>query len=248
MHEASLHDSNSFITLTYDEEHIPLDHGLSKRDLTLFFKRLRKMLEPKKIRYFACGEYGDGETKRPHYHAIIFGYDFPDKIYLKPSKAGLPLYVSTALSKCWGQGDCNIGMVSFESASYVAQYCTKKLKGHDEDSEEYYSAYNRVDPDTGEQFIVTPEFVVMSRRPGIGKKWIDLYREETIRDDYVIVNNRPQLPPKFYDKQLDEATQNELKAARRLHAIRRNQDNSLVRLQQREKVVKYRNNQFKRDL
>ena len=72
LHELSDYEDAVFVTLTYDEDHIPSNHSLKKSDLQKWFKRVRKEIEPKKIRYFACGEYGD-KTQRPHYHAIIFG-------------------------------------------------------------------------------------------------------------------------------------------------------------------------------
>lgn len=69
-----------FLTLTYDDEHLPSDYGLHKDDLQNFWKRLRKDLdlENKKIKYYACGEYGD-LYGRPHYHAIVFGLDYSEQ-------------------------------------------------------------------------------------------------------------------------------------------------------------------------
>lgn len=75
IHELSYWDKASFVTLTYDNEHLPSDNSLSVRHWQLFMKRLRKQVEPLKIKYFASGEYGD-KFGRPHYHAIIFGLDF----------------------------------------------------------------------------------------------------------------------------------------------------------------------------
>jgi hypothetical protein len=72
MHEMSCHDNAVFATLTYDDDHLPPDRSISKDELQRFIKRLRKELGDRKIRYFACGEYGE-TTNRPHYHAIIFG-------------------------------------------------------------------------------------------------------------------------------------------------------------------------------
>ena len=79
VHESSLHRFSSFITLTYNDEHLPSDRSLNVEHFQRFMKRLRKHLEPLKIRFFHCGEYGD-KFRRPHYHAIVFGYDFPDRI------------------------------------------------------------------------------------------------------------------------------------------------------------------------
>ena len=76
-HEQAFWDREGFITLTYADEYLPTGGVLVKRDLVNFFKRLRKAISPRKIRYFACGEYGT-RTCRPHYHAIVFGIDSRD--------------------------------------------------------------------------------------------------------------------------------------------------------------------------
>jgi hypothetical protein len=134
-HEASLHTFNSFITLTYDPDHLPNqikqylqkqknqnEEGKIREDLhgrkdydrlelennvshfQIFMKRLRHRVKPLKIRFFHCGEYGD-KTRRPHYHALIFGYGFPDKKIFKKQKSG-DLFTSDVLTKCWGKGHC----------------------------------------------------------------------------------------------------------------------------------------------
>ena len=97
MHEAQMHEGNSFITLTYAPEHLHEDYSVHKKELQKFFKRLRKNTGIK-LRYFACGEYGD-ENRRPHYHAIIFGYDFPDKQLYTKTRTGDLLYRSPLLEK-----------------------------------------------------------------------------------------------------------------------------------------------------
>lgn len=182
MHEASMHEDSCFLTLTYDEEHCPKDMSLSVVDCQLFLKRLRARLEPKRIRFFLCGEYGE-ENARPHYHAIIFGYAFPDRVQLE-SKGKYPLYRSDEAEAAWGQGRVWIGAVSFDSAAYVANYATKKVVG--EKAEEFYKGRK-------------PEFLLMSRRPGIGKSWIDKFGAEVLRDDEVIVRGKEARPPRYYD-------------------------------------------------
>ena len=81
VHEAAAYDCNAFITLTYDEENLPADGSLNYDHFQLFMKRLRKAIEPNKVRFYMCGEYGE-ENGRPHFHACLFGYDFPDKVML----------------------------------------------------------------------------------------------------------------------------------------------------------------------
>ena len=129
MHEAQLHESNAFITLTYADEHLPQDRSLDKREFQLFIKRLRKSIQPQRLRYFHCGEYG-AKLGRPHYHACLFGFDFPDKELQRYSKTGEKLYRSDLLDSAWqNKGWALIGEVTFQSAAYVARYITKKITG-----------------------------------------------------------------------------------------------------------------------
>lgn len=127
-----------YITLTYDDDHLPGDGGVHKKELQNFFKRLRKRLFNErgiKIRYFACGEYGD-QDGRPHYHAIVFG------VWL-----GLDL-----LKEEWGKGFVKRGYCNQKTCSYVAGYVAKKVG----------SKASIRDKDKPK------EFQLMSRRPGIG--------------------------------------------------------------------------------
>jgi len=87
-HESMMWEENCFATLTYDDEHLPKNSSLDKRDLQKFFKRLRKKYEPKKIRYYACAEYGE-KSFRPHYHAAIFNISFADRKEWKRTKEGI---------------------------------------------------------------------------------------------------------------------------------------------------------------
>lgn len=122
------------ITLTYDQYErdergriigeLPPDRTipLSKRDCQLFIKRLRKHFKDKKIKYLITAERGK-RTQRAHYHAILFGVDFTDKIKYKKSDRGNIIYKSATLSKLWNHGICTIDAVNINSA--VARYCTK---------------------------------------------------------------------------------------------------------------------------
>ena len=97
IHESKMWPVNTFVTLTYSEEFLPEDNGLCFRDLQLFWKRLRRYYDGRKIRYFACGEYGT-LGHRPHYHAIIFNCDFADKNHFLKLRAALLLIVLTFLA------------------------------------------------------------------------------------------------------------------------------------------------------
>jgi len=125
IHELDSWTDAVFVTLTYSEDKIPSHESLVKSDLQKFFKRLRKKIEPNKIKYFACGEYGD-QTNRPHYHAIIFGLSQKDH---------------DIINECWGLGIIHTGIAEPASMRYVAKYIQKKLSG--ELAKEVYEDTNR---------------------------------------------------------------------------------------------------------
>lgn len=192
MMENQMHDAGCFITLTYDDANLPEYRTLVKKDLTDFFKRLRKAVDPVKLRYFAVGEYGE-KTSRPHYHIILFGtaFEADRKLYKQRTN---PLFTSETLSKAWGKGFANFGAVTFESAAYCARYCLKKVNSRKEDFEVACVL------DTGEIISRIPEFSVMSRRPGIGSTWYDFYGEDVRRTDFVIMRGKRMKSPRYFDK------------------------------------------------
>lgn len=205
MHESKFYDDNCFLTLTYSNENIPLNYSLDLRHLQLFFKKLRRSLDHK-IRFYACGEYGD-LFWRPHYHAIVFNHDFADK---KPWEIinGKQHYISETLTKIWGHGHATTSDVTYESAAYCARYCQKKLKTNDDYGA---SRYFRVSPVDGVCYSVKPEFSVMSRRPGIGSAYAERFKSDFYPSGFVVVNGVKQAPPRFYLSKLTEKEQNKLK-------------------------------------
>ena len=203
MHERQMHSQNCFITLTYDNEHLPEDRGLHVSHWQKFAKRLRK--KHGKFRYMHCGEYGE-KTLRPHYHALLFGLDFDDTVELQQTDQDFPLRVSASLSKLWKNGFHTIGDITFDSAAYVASYCAKKYTGKKAETE-----YERVDPETGECWDVAPEYATMSRRPGLGSKWIEKYEGDVYPDNFVIMKGQKWKPPDFYDKKLEKVILNCIK-------------------------------------
>ena len=194
MHEAQSHQSNCFITLTYDDTHLPSDQSLAYPDFQKFIKRLRKHLGTTKIRYYMAGEYGEN-FGRPHFHACIFGHDFHDKKLWKRTPAGSKLYRSADLEALWPFGYSSIGDVNFESAAYVARYIMKKVTG--KKSSEHYEEIN---DETGEIVKRVPEFNKMSLKPGIGAEWYKKFKSDVYPHDYVIVRGKKMKPPKAYDK------------------------------------------------
>lgn len=223
MHESSLYENNCFITLTYNDLNVPRYNSLDVSHFQLFMKRLRKYysdlyakelyflnegfvsmakcrqyISPfvPKIRFFHCGEYGE-ELGRPHYHALLFNYDFPDRYKSGVnSSTGTVYYRSDILEKLWTHGYSSIGNVTFDSAAYVARYVLKKVTGS---ASSLHYSYR--DPDTG--FVVAdrkPEYVTMSRRPGIAKGWFDRYSSDVYPSDSVVLRGMEMRPPKYYDK------------------------------------------------
>lgn len=183
MHESKSWDANSFLTLSYDKKHLPRDKMLRKSDFQKFMKRLRKATGLK-MKYIHCGEYGS-KTFRAHYHALLFGYDFPDKRVHKTGKNGDPLYISEELHGLWGNGLCMIGAVSFASAQYVAKYINKgsgQIPFSDHAS--YVAPYNTV-----------------SR--GIGFEWLQANWKDIYPMDRVIMDGGKYKPPRAYDKWLE---------------------------------------------
>ncbi len=208
IHEASLYDSNAFITLTYNEANLPQNGSLEKRHFQLFMKKLRKEIAPRKVRFFHCGEYGE-QYSRPHYHACIFNYGFPDK----------------TLWSVWKYGYSTIGDVTFQSAAYVARYILKKVLG--ESSQEHYEAIKK-----------SPEYTTMSNRPGIGRKYLDKYKQDIYQFDNVILNNQRLKPPRYYDNIYDITNPKEMakvKGRRKQQAME--QDKSPKRLAEEDKHI-----------
>uniref|UniRef100_A0AAU8B6Y6 Replication initiator protein n=1 Tax=Dulem virus 106 TaxID=3145583 RepID=A0AAU8B6Y6_9VIRU len=237
MMELEYHDSAYFVTLTYNDDHLPRSYypdqetgealpsfTLNKRDCQLFMKRLRKAKPDDHIRFFLAGEYGD-QTFRPHYHAIIFGLHLDDLVLYKKSPQGFLYYNSPCIQRAWSTvvtrensitplavpiGYAVVAEVTWETCAYTARYVMKKLKGADV---EFYRKFN-----------IEPPFTLMSRKPGIGRQWYDdhpgLY-------DYDFINlstkdgGRKFRPPKYFNRLYDVEYPDksaELKAFRRAAA------------------------------
>ncbi len=243
LHEAQLYDENAFITLTYNDECLPTNGSLDVSHFQKFMKRLRKKIGTK-IRFYHCGEYGE-KNGRPHYHACLFGYDFPDKTLWKYSNE-MPLYRSKILEALWPYGYSSIGDVTFQSAAYVARYIMKKITGDRADTH-----YEWICPETGEVHSLKPEYTTMSRRPGIGSPWLDEFAGDVYPDDFVVIAGKKMKPPKFYDGQFELNNPREhqkMKAARRTKSKARAKDNTPARLKVRQSVQEKRLQQLPRNL
>jgi len=230
-HEASLHEKNCFITLTYDDKHLPHDSSLNVKHFQDFMKRLRFHNGPD-IRFFHCGEYGE-KFKRPHYHACIFNFDFEDK-KLWSNRRDVKLYTSEKLAELWPMGFSTIGDVTFESAAYVARYITKKVTG--DLAPDHYGTRK-------------PEYTTMSRRPGIGKAWFDKFTSDVYPDDFVVIREKKMKPPKYYDRQFEIAYPSDfgrLKRKRKRDAEIHADNNDYYRLITREQIQQLKFKQLKR--
>ena len=214
-HEASLYgEKNVFITLTYSDSEIPKHRTLIKLHFQRLIRSLRKRTKTK-IRYYMCGEYGkpeaEGGTERPHYHAILFNYQFPDAKFLKV-RNDYRVYTSALLTEMWPYGIHEIGSVTFKSAGYVARYILKKQNGAPGTAA--YAKRNRI-----------PPYTSMSLKPGIGKKWYEKYKSDLFPHDYAIMPDGRQTSVPEYYRRLFKSDDPELYDRLRTLRIEKAQDN-----------------------
>lgn len=232
-HENKMHDFSCFLTLTYDEEYLPEGNTLVKRDVQLFMKKLRKKTK-KKLKYYLSGEYGEN-LDRPHYHIILFGYDFPDRKYFK-SIQGNRYYTSDELAEVWDKGHHLIGSVTFDSCAYVASYVTKKITG--EMAKTHY----------GDRL---PEFSCISNRPGIGLSWLSAYKDDIFNGDGLVVTNggKKVRPARYYNDKLlimDESEAEICRVKRLQLAKMLADDNTPERLDVKERIITHNRKNYRR--
>lgn len=241
MHEASLHPVNCFITLTYDDDHLPSNLSLDHTHFQRFIKRYRKRISPEKLRFYMCGEYGD-DNFRPHYHACVFGHRPDDLVLHAKSDSGQYVYTSEFLQSLWPFGYSSVGELTFESAAYVARYVMKKITGPMASKH-----YEVVDALTGEITVRKPEYARMSLRPGIAGSWFDKFQSDVYPRDHVISRGHEAKPPRYYDKLLTRVNPDlmeSIKFSRSEKARERFEDNTSERLQVKETIAKRRVSDF----
>lgn len=186
--------NGAFITLTYAPEHEPADGSINVEHFQQFMKKLRHKTS-NKISYLHCGEYGS-KTQRPHYHAILFGIDFHEDRYEWSRQGSKIQWRSKVLEETWGMGHCTLSPVNFATAAYTAGYTAKKLK-----LAQFIEEHGRI-VIRDKKIVVEskkPEYITMSRRPGLGVKWFERYYHDIYPRDLVFVNGREYRPPSFYD-------------------------------------------------
>lgn len=264
LHEAKMHELSCFVTLTYNDEHLPFGPSLKYSDFQLFMKRLRARFRKLKIRFYVSGEYGEKDG-RPHYHALLFGVDFPDRRYWRTSETGFRLDRSAILESLWPFGFCEIGEVSFESAAYCARYIMKKITGGSVvDPDSLMSVYcevvsklvklkfyERLFPETGEVVQLEPEFNHMSLKPGIGLPWLKKFGSDVYPYGKVLVNGVHVNPPKYYDRyfrDIDPDAFDDILFRRDVASRSRFDDNTDERLRVKEKIATRRVGMLKRGL
>lgn len=217
MLEAQQYEHNAFITLTYDPEHLPPFKdvlcpetgemgkwpSLVPDDLTKFMKDLREYyryhFKHTDIRFYACGEYGS-DGGRPHFHVLVFNLPpLPDMKHWFTTDAHEKIYHSDILQNdIWKKGICSIGELTWNSAAYVARYVVKKQKG---------DTKGLVDICGNLLSGIEPEFVRMSRKPGIAWKYYDEHKHQFYETDEIVMSVRGKVrtikPPRYFDKMYD---------------------------------------------
>lgn len=240
-----MHTEASFLTVTYDDEHFPADASVHKSEVQLFMKRLRKWLGSRKVRYFACGEYG-GKLRRPHYHIVLFGYEFLDAEPWRRTATGNVIYRSQKLETIWGLGHAYTAPANEQSMGYVARYSVKKFKGSAECANAHYEGIN---PYTGQLCQLTPEFALMSSRPGIGGSWYDEFSVDCFPSDFVVIDGRKHPVPRYYLNKLgisDEYAHFETLKSRKEKADKHHLDQTPERLAVREEVQQLKADRLQR--
>lgn len=265
-HESSLYEytrGNCFVTLTYRERyecdpdqlrngyHVPGDWSLCKSHFQKFMKRLRKEYG-EKIRYFHCGEYGQVckhgldlsvvecpvcRVGRPHYHAALFGISFGDLEPYGSASDGSLRYTSPTLERIWKYGFVDVGDLNFQTAAYMSRYILKKVNGARADDH-----YLSVGED-GELTWLQPEYVTMSRRPGIGRDWYEKYKDDCFPSDEVPVPGVGVLKkvPRYYEEILkheDAMTHEQIKEMRRQFRLENAKEYTPERLMSKYRVKK----------
>lgn len=238
-HEAQLHSENSFLTLTYAPEFLPAHSSLNYSHTQKFIDKLRAALSysnyDRKIKYYLAGEYGENFS-RPHYHAIIFGFDFTSPLFYKGkdnhqtkeySKNGNIYREYSFLDDLWGLGQANVGDVNYSTCRYTAGYITKKING--KLAKDHYGPRER-------------EKAFISN--GIGRQWLETFWSDVYPEDHCVLDAKKLKTPKYYDKWLeknDPSLFEQVKIARENSMIAKDVDHQeLARVHE----VKIRNQQM----
>lgn len=233
VHELKTHDGvGAFLTLTYAPEFLPEGGSYDESDIVGFVKRLRERICTSvgckgerfnwntyrmsrtcrgfcpKIKTFGCAEYGR-KGLRPHFHLLVFGFDFPDREYWRGSSqhgSGSVAFRSKLLEETWGKGHCELGTLTFASASYTARYTQKKSK--------------RLLP----EHLKPEKSVCVPRRRGLGKEFFEKFKDDIYAIDSVVVSGKRQGVPRYYDKLLQNSDPEKYEKIKLARLAKRPQD------------------------
>lgn len=216
VHNGQKVPNGCFITLTYNDDHLPDDGSLRVRDFQLFLKKLRNRSK-QSIRYLHCGEYGTEGTKRPHYHACLYGIDFHQDRYewSCDPETGFKQWRSPTLEALWSDeygpiGFCTLSPLNFALSSYTAGYVFKKLKYQQQLEDRQKYVWQDQDYYDEEGLVrklvpaIKPEYITMSRRPGLGQNWLWKNLHTVYPRDRVYVDGKEFHPPAYYDRLLEQ--------------------------------------------
>lgn len=176
VHESKMWDRNCFVTLTYDDEHLPHDGRVSRKHIRNFIKRLQRFCD-RPIRYYACAEYGE-RTGRAHYHIVIFNEDFLSSRYYFDAGAGN--YGNKEIEQIWGMGQVTIAPFNEARAYYTAGYVAKKMGDEAQDT-----------------------FALQSRNPPLGKPWFEKHWKSLVNVKGVVITGQKKTIPKVYVKWME---------------------------------------------
>lgn len=218
-------DGAIFLTLTYDDAHLPALGSLRKVDVQLFMKRLRSYLartfDDKRIRFFLGAEYGEA-LSRPHYHVIIIGHDFREDRYRWSKPGADQLYRSESLEKLWPHGTALFGDAGPGSGKYVAQYSIKKMYG--DRAAAHYAGRE-------------PEFMLSSQ--GLGRHAFELDLRSNLAMDAVVTSDGKINPiPRGLERYIPPEDLERIKSARveRSRDLVRRRNRTPARLKVRAEV------------
>lgn len=183
-HEAENWRDKCFLTLTYDPK-LYDDSNLIKKDLQDFLKKLRRRIEPDRIKYFASGEYGDEERHHAHFHLIIFGLDMYDKRVFSNHHYNPQKDIWYVKCDAWGKGFCTVGPFNERRANYVAKYVIDKMNGRE--AEAWYHGR-------------TPEFCLTSQ--GLGISWLKEHAPLVKKEGFIRQGLKRVPLPRYYQDKL----------------------------------------------
>lgn len=231
-HESTLHEKNCVVTLTYADEHLPANGSIDPDAGSEFMKRLRAREQYKReqihlpwhpdfgIKTFGCAEYGCNDPKcgrawcqhnmRPHYHIILFNYDFEDKKFHSKNEDGDEYFTSDILETTWKQGGCQIMELNWKTAAYVSRYVTKKLSGPGRfEFEQKRVQQGRQKHYYGEK--LPEQSICVAQQEGIAGAWWKENKDKIHKSDVMWINGQKIRPVTYYDRKYEKQNPNEYK-------------------------------------